>query len=192
MQHPQSSQPLPSHAKKVFQGILFDVWQWEQKMFDGSVQTFEKVSRRPSVGVLPITANNKIILTIQEQPGMNEFISLVGGIVDPGEDITTAAHRELLEEVGATTSDLEFWYSIQPVTKVEWPIYTFVARNCQTVTQSTPDAGEKIKLKEVSWQEFLDIIYLENFRDKELSLYLMKLMRHTEKLQELEKFLFNE
>ena len=113
-----------------------DVWQWQQKMFDGSVQTFEKVSRRASVGVLPITKDKKIILTIQEQPNMQEFISLVGGVVDPGEEIEDAAHRELLEESGNKTADLELWYSVQPVTKVEWPIYLYVARNCEKVAES--------------------------------------------------------
>ncbi len=190
MEYPKSEQPLPSHAKKVFEGILFDVWQWEQEMFDGSTQTFEKVSRRPSVGIFPITADGKIILTIQEQPDMEEFISLVGGIVDPEEDVVDAAHRELLEETGSFTNDMELWYSIQPVTKVEWPIYIFVARGCETRAEITPDAGEKIKLKYVTWEEFLDVIYEDKFRDKELTLHLLKLMKHPKKLEELRQFLF--
>lgn len=190
MDYPKSSQPIPEKAQKVFTGILFDVWQWEQEMYDGSIEVFEKVSRRPSVGVLPITKEHKIVLTVQEQPGMQEFISLVGGIVDPNENISVAAHRELREEVGAVTNDMELWYSVQPVTKVEWPIYLFVARNCEQISDITPDAGEKIKLKYVTWEEFLSIIYLDKFRDKELSLHLMKLMKNKEKFKELENFLF--
>lgn len=190
MDYPESAQPLPKHAKKVFSGILFNVWQWQQKMFDGSVQTFEKVSRNSSVGVLAITKDKKIILTIQEQPNMKEFISLIGGVVDRGEEIEHAAHRELLEESGHQTDNLELWYSVQPVTKVEWPIYLYVARNCEKVAESNLDAGEKIKLKYVTWQEFLDIIYLDEFRDKELSLHLLKIMKDKEKFKELEDFLF--
>lgn len=192
MEYPKSKQPLPKHAQKVFSGKLFDVWQWEQEMYDGTTQVFEKVSRNASVGVLPITPDRKIILTIQEQPGMTQFISLVGGVVDDNENVVVAAHRELREEVGAITPNMELWYSVQPVTKVEWPIYLFVARNCELVSVATPDAGEKIKLKYVTWEEFLEIIYLDAFRDKEVSLYLMRLMKQPQRLTELERFLFKD
>lgn len=190
MEYPKSSQPLPKHAQKVFEGVLFSVWQWEQKMFDGTVKTFEKVSRNPSVGIFAITKDKKIILTVQEQPGIAQFTSLVGGVVDPGEDIITCAKRELLEETGCATNNIEFWYSVQPVTKVEWPIYMFVARDCEQVAPLHLDSGEKISLKYVTWNEFLEIIYTEEFRDDELALYLLKLKKNPEKLKKLEKFLF--
>lgn len=32
---------LPPQAKKVFTGQIFDVYQWEQEMYDGSFETFE-------------------------------------------------------------------------------------------------------------------------------------------------------
>ncbi|MBP7842803.1 NUDIX hydrolase [Candidatus Woesebacteria bacterium] len=192
MQYPKSTQPLPEHAKKVFEGILFSVWQWEQKMFDGSVATFEKVSRNSSVGIFAFTKDKKIILTVQEQPGIQQFVSLVGGIVDQGEDVLESAHRELLEETGCVTRDIEFWYSVQPVTKVEWPVYMFVARNCEQVAPLKLDAGEKIQLQFASWDEFLQIIHKDEFRDKEVALKLLRLKDNPEKLKELEKFLFRE
>ena len=190
MQYPKSLQPLPKHARKVFEGTLFSVWQWEQQLFDGSTQIFEKVSRSPSVGVLPVTTDNKIILTVQEQPGMAEFTSLVGGVVDPGENVTQAAHRELLEEAGVTAAELELWYSVQPVTKIEWPIYLFIARGCKRVAEMQLDPGEKIELRYVTWEEFLEVIYLETFRDQEVALRILKLLRNKTQLQELKDFIF--
>jgi ADP-ribose pyrophosphatase len=190
MSYPKSTQPLPKHAKKVFDGIIFSIWQWEQEMYDGSIQTFEKSSRAASVGIIPITKDKKIVLTIQEQPGMNQFISLLGGVVDPGEKEVEAAHREIKEEAGLVTSDLELWYSVQPVTKIEWPIYIYIARDCEIVAPPNPDAGEKISLKYVTWEEFLDIIYLEEFRDKEIALRLLQLQKDPDKLEEVRKLLF--
>ena len=32
--HPISEQPIPENAKKVFSWKLFDVYQWEQELFD--------------------------------------------------------------------------------------------------------------------------------------------------------------
>lgn len=190
MQYPKSTQPLPGHAKKVFEGILFTVWQWEQKMFDGSVAIFEKASRNSSVGIFAVTKDKKVILTVQEQPGIQQFVSLVGGIVDPGEDALVCAHRELLEETGCVTQDIEFWYSVQPVTKVEWPVYMFVARNCEQVAPLKLDAGEKIRLQFASWEEFLQIIHKDEFRDKEVALKLLRLKADPEQLRALELFLF--
>ena len=39
---------LPENAKLVFKGVLFDTWQWEQELFDGSYSTFEVVVRKGS------------------------------------------------------------------------------------------------------------------------------------------------
>ena len=38
-------QQLPKNAKRVFKGKIFDVYQWDQKMFDNSVEIFEKMKR---------------------------------------------------------------------------------------------------------------------------------------------------
>ena len=190
MEYPRSSQPLPTTAKKVFSGVIFDVWQWEQKMFDGSVQVFEKASRKPSVGILALTPEKKIIVTIQEQPGMSEFVSLVGGVVEDGEEIVSCAHRELLEETGTVTDDLQLWYSVQPISKIEWPIYFFIAKNCRTVSEINLDAGEKIRVKHVSFDEFIELLYSEKFRDKEVAFKLIKLQKDAEKFAEFKRFLF--
>ena len=40
-----SKQPLPKNARKIFSGILFDVYQWDVKGYNGSTRTFEKLKR---------------------------------------------------------------------------------------------------------------------------------------------------
>lgn len=47
IKRPKSKQPIPSFAKKVFKGIMFDVYQWQQKMFEGKLETFEKMKLKP-------------------------------------------------------------------------------------------------------------------------------------------------
>ena len=73
IERPKSNQPIPPDAKKVFSGVLFDVYQWEQKMFDGSVATFEKLKRPDTVVVFPVLPNGRIILTEQEQPNDSNY-----------------------------------------------------------------------------------------------------------------------
>lgn len=171
---PQSKQPIPRTAKKVFSGILFDVYQWEQEQFDGTKKVFEKIKRQDTAGVIPITNDKKILITVQEQPGTDPFIGLPGGIIDKGEDPLIAAKRELLEETGYTSDSWELFHSIQPISKIDWTLYLFIARNCKKTTNTHLDSGEKMKIEAISWEELLQIIVKEEFRDHELALLILR------------------
>ena len=46
-----SMKQIPEHAKRVFSGIMFDVRQREQEMFDGSTSIFEAATREHTVCV---------------------------------------------------------------------------------------------------------------------------------------------
>lgn len=169
-------QPLPPHAQKVFTGKLFSVYQWEQLLFDGSTATFEKITRADSAGVLAVTNRGTILLTRQEQPGINQFISLVGGIIDPGETPVIAVSRELLEETGYKAEGITEWFAVQPFSKIDWTIYMYIARGCVQVAEPQPDPGEKITVFEVGLDEFMEIIFREEFRDVSTTLHIAKML----------------
>src|SRR3989339_514601 len=99
IKRPESKQPIPKNAKKVFKGVIFDVYQWEQEMFDGTKVIFEKAKRiLDNVTIFAVLPDGKILLTEQEQPGKAPFVGAVGGRVEEDEDVLTAAKREPLEE----------------------------------------------------------------------------------------------
>src|SRR3954468_23184851 len=51
------------------------------------------------VNVIPLTKDDRVILVRQFRPGTRQVcLEIPGGMVDPGEDPTTAAARELVEE----------------------------------------------------------------------------------------------
>ena len=190
IQRPVSKQPIPEHAKRVFKGKLFDVYQWEQTLYDGSKTIFEKVRRKDTVNILPITSDGKIILSEQEQPGTQPFIGTFGGIIDEGELPTDAARRELLEETGYESDDIVLWDAVQPVEKIDWAIYTFIARNCRKKQEQTTEAGEKITLHSMSFDEFLTIISGQKFRDIEIALKILRIMNNKEELEKIKQFFF--
>ena len=182
---PKSSQPLPAHAKKVFSGAIFDVYQWEQKMYDGSTTIFEKLKRPDTVIVFAITDDGKILLTKQEQPGKAPFIGAAGGRVDAGEDILTAAKRELLEETGYSAKEYILLDAQQPISKIEWAVYTFIAKGITNVAELNLDAGEKISLYPVSFEELLKIGTEPQFYEKEIQRYFWEAQVDTEKKESL-------
>lgn len=168
LQRPASRQPIPNTAKKVFAGKIFDVYQWQQKMFDGTYEVFEKVKRPDSVIVFGVFDNGDILLTKQAQPGKQAFIGAAGGIVDDGEDILLAAKRELLEETGYEAEHFELWHSEQPSSKIEWAVYVFIAKGLKKVAEQHLDAGEKIQTMRVPFTEFLEIGLRPDFYEKEI------------------------
>ena len=189
IERPKSKQPIPENAKRVFRGVVFDVYQWEQKMFDGSKATFEKLKRPDTVVVFPVLPGGKIILTEQEQPGKAPFIGATGGRVDEGEDILEAAKRELLEESGYTAEEFILWDTQHPTSKLDWVVYTFIAKKIKRVAEPELDAGEKIKLIELTLDELIDIPTKKNiyFAEKEIMLKLMEAKLDPKKKKELEE-----
>src|SRR3989344_1936457 len=175
IKRPSSKQPIPEKAQRVFKGKIFNVYQWEQEMFDGKSVTFEKIRRTDTVNVLPVTSDGKIILSEQEQPGIEPFVGVIGGRVDEGEEPLEAAKRELLEETGYEANEYILWDAIQFTEKIDWAIYTFVAKGCNKIKEQSVDSGEKIKLKFVSFDEFIKLASHDNYRDVEIALKLFKI-----------------
>ena len=187
IERPKSMQPIPENAEIVFKGKIFDVYQWEQEMYDGSTQTFEKVKRPDTVVIFPVLDDGKVLLTKQEQPGKSIFVGSCGGRVDEGEDILEAAKRELLEESGYTASEWILWKSEQPQSKIDWAIYVFIAKGCKKVHGQNLDCWEKIELKEFTFDEFLQIARDKTFMDKEVASELYEALLDSNKYEELKK-----
>lgn len=180
---------IPKEAKKVFDGIIFDVCQWQQKMYDGSYQTFEMLKRPMTVEVIA-TSKDKILLGLQSQPNKENFYSFFGGRLEDNEDALEGVKRELLEEAGLESKEWELWKTYHPASKIEWDVHLFIARNCTHVAKQNLDSGERIEIKEFSFEEFVDLVlHNDNFRDYEFTLDLFR-MRERDKLEEFKKKLF--
>ncbi len=142
--------------------------QWEQELFDGTMTTFEKLTRPDTVVVFPTLPDGKILLTEQEQPGKEPFVGAAGGRVDPGEEILAGAKRELLEETGYEAEEFILWNATHPASKIDWVVYTFIAKGLKKVADLNLDGGEKIILKPVTFDEFLEISTSPIFSEKEV------------------------
>lgn len=189
IQKPQSKQPIPDHAQRVFKGVIFDVYQWEQELYDGKKVTFEKLKRPDTVVIFPVLDDGRILLTEQEQPGKDPFIAATGGRVDEGEEILDAAKRELREESGYEASELILWKTYQPASKMDWTVFVFVAKGLKKVGDMDLDGGEKITLKPVTFDELLRIGTGPEFSETEVVTDFYEAMLSSEKRDELKKLL---
>ena len=182
---------IPENAKKVFQGKIFEVWQWEQKLFDGTFKTFEMLKRADSAAVIAVTPDKKIIITEQLQPYWKKtVIALPGGICDSGGTPQEEAARELREETGYTANAWKEWKAYCPEGKIAHTIYTFIARDAMKTGSLSLDGGEQIKTRIVSFDEFLELASDPDFRHKDIQLELVLAKYDPNKRKVLEMELF--
>lgn len=179
---------MPPNAKLAFKGTIFEVWQWEQELFDGTTATFERLKRPDTATVIPVVGD-KILILDEQQPGTDVFISFPGGRCDDGEDGLAAAKRELLEETGYASDDWQVW-QIGASIGDDRTLYTYVARTCRKVADPKPDAGERLLVHFISFDEMLSLSDREDFRQRHLVPDLLRARYEPEAREKLRKALF--
>ena len=187
----KSKNQLPSNAKLVFRGEIFEAWQWKQKMFDGSVEIFEKLKRPDTAQVIPVLGN-KILIQKQRQPDkLRSFISIPGGRSELNEKSLDSAKRELIEETGYASKNWQLWKKQDPVGKIIWTVYTYIAKDCFYKQPPELDSGEKITTHFVSFDEFLMLSEDKTFYESELKSSLLRARFDKKFKKEFHKLLFD-
>jgi len=171
---PQNKNNFSKNAKLKFKGEIFEVWQWQQKMFDGSAEIFEKLKRPNTAQVIPVIGN-KILIQKQKQPNkLKSFTSISGGRCELNEKPLNSAKRELLEETGYASKNWRLLSKQNPVNKILWTVYTYIAKDCFYKQPQELDAGEKIEIKFVSFDKFLMLSEDKTFHESGLKSDLLR------------------
>lgn len=154
---PENAVLIPDEAELAFKGLMFDVYQWQQEMFDGSKDTFEML-RRVDILKVFVIVDGKLLLQKEEQPAVGTFYDIPGGRHDvPGETYLQAAQREVLEETGMTLKNWRLINVRQIAHKIECFTYFYVATDLIDTVDMKLDAGEKIKNQYVSFDEYVEM-----------------------------------
>lgn len=92
-----------------------------------------------------------------------------------------------MEETGYESDDWILWRSIHPETKLDWVIYTFVARNCRKTSDPHLDSGEKIEVQTIAFDELVKMATEEDFLERDVALELLKAQCNPEKDREIKR-----
>jgi ADP-ribose pyrophosphatase len=142
---PQNAILIPPNAKRVFEGIMFDVYQWPQKLFDDTTVTYEML-RRPDTAQIIAIKDGKFVVINEQQAGRPAFLRFPGGRVEPGESWEEAAARECKEELGLSFANWRLVDVVQPFTKLDWFVANLVTTDVTEEAEATPEGGEKIEV----------------------------------------------
>ena len=154
---PEGAILIPDNAVKTYSGVIFDVYQWPQEMFDGAKKTFEMLKRWDTLQIIAIK-DGKIVIVKDEQPGRPVQTHVPGGRSDDSDTSwLAAAQREMLEETGMSFKNWRLIAVEQPQPKIEWFGVFYLATDFVDQIDQNLDSGEKIEV--LRW----DFNYLRNY-----------------------------
>lgn len=155
---PKDAILIPPEAKRVFKGIIFEVYQWPQKMYDGSTAIFERIKRPDTVRIIAIK-DGRIVTVRDEQPARKALLTLPGGRHDVEQETELdCAKRELLEETGFSFKNWRLIEAVQPARKIEYMVYTFVAMDFIASEAPKRESGERISVELMPLERLKEIV----------------------------------
>ena len=153
---------IPDNAKVAFDGVLFQVYVWPQKMFDGTTEQFEMIRRKDTVQIMGIK-DDKIVMVKDAQPGRAVRTHFPGGRADAKDpDWLAAAKREMREETGLEFANWRLIRVTQPWSKAEWFVPWFVAWDVSHEGEQDVDtSGEQIDVELWTMEKLKEEVFVK-------------------------------
>lgn len=144
---------------KVFDGKLLQVYFDEARLPDHSTSGREWIKHPGACAVVPLFENGDVMLVRQFRYSMAQiFYEVPAGKIDPGETPDQAARRELLEEAGILSNQLEYVGHFYPaIGYSDEIIHIYVARQLSITEQST-DEDEFVESERIPLEEAMRMI----------------------------------
>jgi ADP-ribose pyrophosphatase len=107
---------------------------------------FYTIDTNDWVNIIPITANDEVVMIKQYRHGSKEItLEIPGGLVDE-DDHREAALRELLEETGCAGESIELLGSVNPNPAIFNNLcHTYLVKNVKKVAEMNLDPNEDIE-----------------------------------------------
>ncbi|MCS7235144.1 MAG: NUDIX hydrolase [Armatimonadota bacterium] len=102
-------------SRVVFEGRVVRVRVDEVRLRSGKVTTREVVEHRGAVGMVPLTADGRVLMVRQYRTALGGWtVEIPAGSLEPGEAPEACVQRELAEEVGYEAGRVEHLVTFAP------------------------------------------------------------------------------
>lgn len=166
----ESDEPLrwETHESEVAYSCPgFDVVHEVVSLPDGTGTDFDYVDEPPAVVVLPFTPRGDVVV-IEEWRQAIKAVNrgLPAGSVEPGEDVETAARRELVEETGYEADRVERLTTVEPLNGLANAVHHhFVAHGCRPTGEQSLDENESIRVETTTYESLVGSVADGELRD---------------------------
>jgi 8-oxo-dGTP pyrophosphatase MutT (NUDIX family) len=112
------------------------------------IPDYHIIESPPWVGIVCVTEENELVLVEQYRHGhKGTSLELPAGIIEPGEDYLEGAERELQEETGYVSSEIEPLWKVrpEPARHDQWAFFVF-ARAARRAHAQRLDETEDIRV----------------------------------------------
>ena len=153
-------------SQRQFAGKIVSIRIDEVRLEDGHVTRQEVVEHRPSMTVIAVDNEDRIILVRQyRHPAGEELLETPAGSVDEGESPEEAVNRELAEETGCCAREVREIgaFYLAPGWTTEY-MHVYLARNLYECT-AEPDEDERIEVVRLPLAEWEEKIAAGEIRD---------------------------
>lgn len=151
----------------VAKGAILDYYHDKVQIPNGNVLQFDFIKHQGAAAVVPVTDKGTLLLVRQYRNALDRFTLEIpaGGLTGPDEPTIEAAARELEEETGYASDDLELLISIYPtVAYSNEKIDIYLAKNLRKTSQHL-DEDEFLNVEEWEIEDLLKLIFDGTIQD---------------------------
>lgn len=151
----------------VHEGKVISLYKDQVEIPNGTVAEWDFIGHKGAAAVVPITENGKILMVKQYRNAIDRFTVEIpaGGLNSVEEPMIECAKRELEEETGFQSEDLEFLISLRTaVAFCNERIDVYVAKNLVKTCQNL-DEDEFIDVEAYDIDELCEKIYAGEIQD---------------------------
>ena len=165
----------------LYNGIIVNVRRDIAEMQNGAKVQREVVEHPGGVGIIPITADNKVLMVRQYRyPMGEELLEIPAGKLDYGEDPYECAVRELSEETGCTAGKLVDLGPVYPSPGFcKETLFLYLALDLQKGEMHL-DVNELLSVEAVGIDDLIDLIMENKLPDAKSIIGVLKAKRYME------------
>ena len=161
-------------SKKVYDGLVFSVYKDKALLENGKIADREKIVHGGATAVIPIDEAGNIYLVKQYRYGVSRvMLEIPAGKFDKNESSLECVKRELKEETGALSGDIQ-----KLCTTVLSPAYLtetidiFIAKNLKFENQS-PDPDEFLDIIKIPLEKAYQMVLSGEIFDAKTQIAIM-------------------
>ena len=151
----------------AYQGTVLKVYKDHMKFSNGNTEDWDFIHHDGAAAVIPVMDDGKILMVKQYRNALERYTLEIpaGKLDDPDEEGIVCASRELKEETGYSSDDLEWLLTIRTtVAFCDERIEVFVARNLIPGEQHL-DEDEFVDVKAYKLEELKEMIFEGKIQD---------------------------